>query len=380
MKEPPENDGKPPKKPYVRLIKSAYDMATNDPTGEDIAFISAPLCHVFFPYSNPGDDTDFWMQSHGNFHLSIEATRVVNPETKQPERMGLPYGPKPRLILSLLNTIMLKQKSPEISLGNSLTSFIGDHLGLDANGRTINEVKNQLARLSTSLISATYQIEPGHSQNDSLKLIRGIDIWWSKDAHQRHLWGNSLRFSDDYFNDVMAHGVPVDKRALNFLSGNSLGLDVYAFLAHRLHHIKLEKPVQISWKAMKDQFGQSYDRMDHFKEKFRRTLKMVLAVYQDAKIDEVLNRGFILYHSKPPIPPRTSIMLPFIAETEPDPHAPTRLKDLMPFSTVALKKDPTEMSKRKADEIARQVEGKWDGQKNAKYNDVKKRPKPPETP
>lgn len=361
-----------PKKPSLRLVKSAYDMATNDPTSADIAFISAPLCHVFFPYSNPGDETDFWMQSHGNFHLSIEATRVVNPETKQPERFGLPYGPKPRLILSLLNTVMLKQKSPEITLGNSLTSFIGDHLGLTTDGRTINEVKNQLARLSTSLISATYAIENNHSQHDSLKLIRGIDVWWTKDENQRHLWGNYLRFSDDYFNDVMAHGVPVDKRALNFLSGNALGLDIYAFLAHRLHHIEIGKPIQISWKAMKDQFGASYGRMDKFKEKFRHTLKMVLAVYQDAKIEEVLNRGFVLYHSKPPIAPKTIITLPRIEEQ--GVFIPPLLKPVKPFEDLSFKKDPTEMSPRKADEIDRQVKGKWDGQRNAKYRSVKKLP------
>jgi hypothetical protein len=362
-------DTKPPKEPNIRLIKSAYDMATNDPTGEDLAFISAPLCHVFFPHSNPGDEVDFWKQSHGNFKLSIEATRILNPETDEPERVGLPYGPKPRLILSLLNTVMLKQKSPEVILGNSLTNFIGDHLGLSTDGRTINEVKNQLARLSTSLISATYTIEKNHSQHDSLKLIRGIDIWWTKDANQRHLWGNHLRFSDDYFNDVMAHGVPVDKRALNFLSGNALGLDVYAFLAHRLHHIKPEKPVQISWKAMKDQFGQSYGRMDKFKAVFRHTLKLVLGVYQDAKIEEVLNKGFILSNSKPPIAPRTTIILPHIPEEQ-----FTLLKPIKPFDELYLKKDPTEMSPRKADEIDRQIKGKWDGQKNAKYRSVKKKP------
>lgn len=360
---------KPPKNPNIRLIKSAYDMATNDPTSEDLAFISAPLCHVFFPHSNPGDDVDFWVQSHGNFHLSVEATRVVNPETKQPERIGLPYGPKPRLILSLLNTVMLKQRSPEITLGNSLTDFVSDHLGLDANGRTINEVKNQLARLSTSLISATYAIEKNHSMHDSLKLVRGVDVWWTKDANQRHLWGNYLRFSDDYFNDVMEHGVPVDKRALNFLSGNALGLDIYAFLAHRLHHIRPERPVEISWKAIKDQFGQSYDRMDNFKAVFRRTLKLVQAVYQDAKLEEITNRGLILYHSKPPIAPRTTIVLPHIPETETT--APDSTEK--PFDSLYLKKDPTEMSSRLADKINRQVTGKWDGQ-SSRYKNVKKKP------
>ena len=355
-----------------RVAQKAYDMATNDPTGKDIAYISAPLCHVFFPYTNPGDETDFWVRSQGNFHLSIEATRVVNPDTRQPERFGLPYGPKPRLILSLLNTVVLKQRTPEVTLGNSLTDFISDHLGLDANGRTINEVKNQLARLSTSLISATYQIEQGHSQNDSLKLIRGVDIWWNKDAHQRHLWGNFLRFSDDYFNDIMEHGVPVDRRALAALSGSAVGLDVYAFLAHRLHHIPTSKPVQISWKAMKDQFGASYGRMDHFKEKFRNVLKMVYAVYPDARMEEVENRGFILYHSKPPIAPRPSIVVPSLPVLESGAVLLTPVRPLEPFKDLNLKQDPHSISARKTDEIMRSGSDKWDGKKNAKYGDVKK--------
>ena len=170
----------------------------------------------------------------------------------------------------------------------------------------------------------------------------------------------------------MAHGVPVDKRALNYLSGNALGLDIYSFLAHRLHHIKPEKPVQISWKAMKDQFGASYGRMDKFKEKFRHTLKMVLAVYQGAKIEEIHNKGFILYNSKPPIAPKTTIILPHIEETEV--FSPAPLKAVKPFDDLYLKKEPTEMSARKFDEIKRAGTDKWDGHKNAKYRGVKKKP------
>lgn len=347
-----------------RLVKTSYEMAMNEPTPKDVVYLSAPLCHVFFPYSNPGDDVDFWQRSHGPFHLSIEATRVINPQTHKPERFGLPYGPKPRLMLALLNTVMFKQKSPEIILGNSLTDFVGEHLGLSTDGRTIKEVKNQLARLSTSLITATCEVEDNHSYNDSMKLIRGIDIWWTKNAHQRHLWGNYLRFSDDYFHDIMEHGVPTDQRALSALSGNALALDLYAFLAHRLHVIPFERPLQISWQSMKDQFGQSYGRMDNFKNIFRRTLDMVRVVYRDAKIEEVVNKGFLLYNSKPPVPPNTSIVVP---AGLPLPNS------IEPFSELYFKHESHVMSERKKDEIERVMEGKWDGQRNAKYKEVKKR-------
>jgi len=369
-----ENKGKDKKNTIItdRLVKTAYDIATQDQQSGDVAYISAPLCHVFLPYSNPGDDVDFWHQSHGKFHLSVQATQVFNPQTGKPERFGLPYGPKPRLMLALLNTVIFNQKTPEIKLGNSLTDFVGHHLGLDTGGRTINDIKNQLARLATSMISGTYQLEAGHTYQDSLNLIRGFDVWWTKDANQRHLWGNYIRFSDDYFNDIMVHGVPVDKRALSALSGNALALDIYAFLAHRLHHIPPSKPLLISWKAIKDQFGQSYGRMDKFKAVFRHTLKMVKAVYQDARIEEVENRGFVLKNSVPPIPPNTSIIVPKIPALEGEERPPLILSsEPQGFDKLNLKQDPNSISERKANQIVREVTGQWDGVSNAKYKGVK---------
>ncbi|OJV19298.1 MAG: hypothetical protein BGO21_08560 [Dyadobacter sp. 50-39] len=372
-----KKEGKAKKNTIItdRLVKTAYDMATEDLSSSDVAYISAPLCHVFLPYSNPGDDVDFWYRSHGNFHLSVQATQVFNPRTGKPERFGLPYGPKPRFMLALLNTVIFNQKSPELKLGDSLTAFVGHHLGLNTGGRTINEVKNQLARLSTSLISGTYELEPGHTYQDSLNLIRGFDVWWTKDTNQRHLWGNYIRFSDDYFNDIMEHGVPVDKRALSALSGNALALDIYAFLAHRLHHIPSSKPLLISWKAIKDQFGPSYARMDKFKAVFRHTLQMVKAVYHDAKIEETENRGFVLKNSPAPVPPKTSIVVPKIPGLEGEERPPLVLShDSQGFDKLYLKHDPHSMSDRKANQIVREATGQWDGISNARYKNVKKKP------
>jgi hypothetical protein len=63
-------------------------------------------------------------------------------------------------------------------------------------------------------------------------------------------------------------------------------------------------------------------------------------------------------------------MLPHIPEDEPA----TLLKPVKAFDELYLKQDPTEMSARKADEIERQVTGKWDGYRNAKYRGTKKKP------
>jgi Plasmid encoded RepA protein len=81
--------------------------------------------------------------------LLIEAGKALHPQSGQWVRPGLPFGPKPRLILSFLNTEARRSGSPEIEVEDSLTAFVG-RLRLDPGGRTIRTVKDQLARLSAA--------------------------------------------------------------------------------------------------------------------------------------------------------------------------------------------------------------------------------------
>jgi len=77
-----------------------------------------------------------------------------------------------------------------------------------------------------------------------------------------------------------------------------LALDVYCWLAYRLH--VLSGPTPITWKALKDQFGQGFGRLDHFRRQFRQTLDLALSVYPAAKV-EVHDRGITLHPSPAPI-------------------------------------------------------------------------------
>ena len=82
-----------------------------------------------------------------------------------------------------------------------------------------------------------------------------------------------------------------------------MGLDVYTWLAQRLHRIPGNRPQFISWAALKAQFGDGYDRMDNFRRVFIQTLRLVHAQYQTAQI-EIHAKGMTLFHSLPPVPPR----------------------------------------------------------------------------
>ena len=128
------------------------------------------------------------------------------------------------------------------------------------------------------------------------------------DNRQRVLWPSTVRLSPDYFDSLTRHAVPLHDAALMALSGSAMGLDVYAWLAQRLHRIEPGKRVFISWPALQAQFGWHYDRLRKFREVFIATMRMVCTQYGAAKI-ELDEHGMALWHSPPPVKSRTSIVV-----------------------------------------------------------------------
>jgi hypothetical protein len=82
-----------------------------------------------------------------------------------------------------------------------------------------------------------------------------------------------------------------------------LGIDLYSWLAQRLHRVNPARPAFISWAALKQQFGPDYARMRAFKHFFRKTLAQVHARYKAARI-ELDDYGMRLHNSPPPVTKR----------------------------------------------------------------------------
>ena len=76
-----------------------------------------------------------------------------------------------------------------------------------------------------------------------------------------------------------------------------MAIDIYVWLAYRLH--SLSKPTPLSWRALKTQFGAGFAAMNNFKTKFVPNLKLAMAVYPEARVDEDSEgRGLVLYPSR----------------------------------------------------------------------------------
>ena len=130
-------------------------------------------------------------------------------------------------------------------------------------------------------------------------IITAFDLWFAKDERQRVLWPSTVRLSEEYFQSLQRHAVPLDERALAALSHSPMALDTYTWLAQRLHRVGAQG-TQISWAALRGQFGCGYREVRQFRAAFKRVLREVLSQYPSARLEEN-QRGLKLFHSAPPI-------------------------------------------------------------------------------
>ena len=79
----------------------------------------------------------------------------------------------------------------------------------------------------------------------------------------------------------------------------SLAIDVYIWLAYRLH--SLMKPTPISWAAVHAQFGAGFRLIRQIKPTFVEALNLALAVYPEARVDAD-KQGLVLHPSPPAVP------------------------------------------------------------------------------
>ena len=100
-------------------------------------------------------------------------------------------------------------------------------------------------------------------------VIDAFDLWWPDDAKQRTMWPSTVQLAPRYFDSLTKHAVPLDSRAVAALAHSALDLDIYAWLAQRLHRIPKGKPQTITWQALKSQFGPEYDRLREFRREVR---------------------------------------------------------------------------------------------------------------
>ena len=277
-----------------KLLDISADIVGNPPTSQDFAFTHAVLCQVGLPRSKV-EGREF-MRHSGDAWINVQAGYL--DEGKGAVAQPVPYGAMPRLALAWASTYALRHKTREIPIGGSAKEFIRLMLGDDGGGRQYTTLRKQLHALAACRLQIGYKGRTFNGQP-----IEQFDAWLvNRSAKgQAPLWPGVLLLSQSYFNELQnGAAVPLDNRALHALRGSALALDVYLWLARRLHYIPAKNPVFLRWQTLREQFGQEYTDIKNFKRKFLSALADVLVVYPTANVS-VVTGGLLLACSPPPI-------------------------------------------------------------------------------
>jgi hypothetical protein len=240
-------------------------------------------------------DEAFWRREGHRTTLLVETGR-----DREGAMIGVPYGSIARLILLYLQTEAVRTNSPEVELGRSMKTWMG-RMSLSTGGKTYQLVAEQARRISacrlTFFTDRSNGVEARHNGafvQDAITLSGDFG-----NEEQPSLWQDRVRLDPHFWHSLKEHPVPVREEAIRAIGTRSLAIDVYIWLAYRLH--SLTKPTAVTWTAIHGQFGAGFRLVRQIKPTFNEALQLALAVYPDAKVD-IDKEGIILHPSPPAIP------------------------------------------------------------------------------
>jgi hypothetical protein len=289
-------DLRPPTAQQIRLAESAASIVQG-PADEEIAYHHTVFCQTALPYRRVKDRV--WERTNGHVALRVEAGTALHPKQQKWVDLPLPFGTKSRLMLIHFDTAAVLNQSPEVEIEHSMTAFLKKLQGYSPNGKEISAFRDHAAAITGALFRFA-AVQGNRTFQVDTKIVTSFELWYPRDERQRTLWPSYVRLSDEYFNILKNHAVPLDYRAVGALQHNAMALDIYKWLAQRLVRVPPRTPAFIPWPIVQLQFGQGYARIRAFRAIFLKTLKVVQSQYPGAKLgaDE---KGLTLHLSSPPI-------------------------------------------------------------------------------
>ena len=211
---------------------------------------------------------------------------------------GVPYGARARMILLYLQTQAVRTGSPQVALGRSMRNWM-ERMGLAVGGETARSLREQSARISACTLKFFWEGEEDNSRGFKRGAIVDSGLQFAAgDTAQGTLWEDQVTLDPVFYKALRDHPVPLQEAAIRQLRDRSMSLDLYVWLAWRLH--TLAKPTPISWTAVHAQFGAGFEKLFHFKPRFTDALSAAVAAYPEAQV-ELEEKGITLLPSRPPI-------------------------------------------------------------------------------
>jgi hypothetical protein len=270
-----------------QLVEAAHQVLSDE--AERIGFCYSGFALTSLPHK-PQTQL-LWKREGYNLTMLIESgrDRSGNP-------IGLPYGSYARFILLFLQSEAVRTGSQEVELGRSMHEWLST-MNFSIGGTTYRMVNEQALRISRC--SLRFFRDKGGAEISSRGGFVKTDITMTRViGDQPSLWQDRVVLDDDFYRALREHPVPVSDSALRAIGPRSMVLDVYIWLAYRLHSLKSD--VEIGWPSLYGQFGYGYALIRKFRAHFIECLALALAAYPEARVT-MGDRGVILHPSRPAI-------------------------------------------------------------------------------
>ena len=253
-------------------VNQLVNASEGDP---DRGFMARTMALCSLPRTNPGNRTRY-VRRNGPYTLVMSTNGLYK----------LPFGNLPRLILAWVCTEAVRTQSRVLILGDSLSDFMRE-LGVysSGGGNAGIKLRNQMKRLFDCTVQLTYKDENGEVAVNSL-IARRTEFWWNeRKPDEQTLWESKIELSEDFFNEIIQHPVPIDMNTLTALKRCSLGLDLYLWLTYRI--FTLRDPLRLTWRQLYQQFdtapikGADKQTVKVFRRKVLRELTKIKAAWPD---------------------------------------------------------------------------------------------------
>jgi hypothetical protein len=261
-----------------RLVTEALAIEAEEARAAGaLGYMARALVQATLPHSRP--EGNEFERRNGAFTLVMLA----------PSKVGLPYGVIPRLMLAWMTTEVVRSKSRDLVLGDSMSDFMRQLDMMPTGGRwgSITRLREQSRRLFTTSVSCVYEGRD-ESGEAGFRIADRHMLWWDpRSPEQQSLFNSTVTLSERFFEEIRTSPVPIDMRAMKALKRSPLALDIYFWLTYRLSYLRTARV--IPWAALQLQFGAGYGTDAHgrrnFKQAFLRELKKVSVIYPGAKVE-----------------------------------------------------------------------------------------------
>jgi len=284
---------------------------------ENLGFSHSILMQCFLPQRR--QEGREHTQNHGRVSLIVRAGWRMDPGTPGAFTPGaIPWGSRARLVMHYITSEAIRTQSPEIDMGRSLHRFL-QRIGVPVGGQNAKTIIEQVQDVAgADIILGGWERQ--RAVQHRATVAHTVSFWLEQegDERQQSFWRPSMTLSQEFFDAINQHPVPLDSRHVAQLGRSARRIDLYCWLTYRTAQIGKGEVVAIPLDQLRPIFAPDLAPQNarRFRSWLRRDLAAICALHPFAV--ELRGKLLELRRSPPPIPVRASVILgPQPAKSDP---------------------------------------------------------------